>query len=55
MYNLVNAVQMDEQHHPEPETFNPDRFSEENKQNIKSFTFMPFGMGPRNCLGKFML
>ncbi|XP_034830990.1 probable cytochrome P450 9f2 [Maniola hyperantus] len=51
VYNLVNSVHMDEQYHPDPTKFDPDRFSEENKHNIKPFTYMPFGMGPRNCIG----
>ncbi|KOB65292.1 Cytochrome P450 CYP9G5, partial [Operophtera brumata] len=29
---------------PDPLTFNPDRFSDENKHNIKPFTYMPFGL-----------
>nr|XP_034830988.1 cytochrome P450 9e2-like [Maniola hyperantus] len=51
VYNLVNSVHMDEQYHPDPTKFDPDRFSEENKHNIKPFTYMPFGMGPRICIG----
>nr|AJN91173.1 cytochrome P450 monooxygenase CYP9G18 [Cnaphalocrocis medinalis] len=51
VYNVVNSIHRDPQYYPEPEAFDPERFSEENKHNIKPFTFMPFGMGPRACIG----
>nr|QOW41329.1 cytochrome P450 monooxygenase CYP9G18 [Conogethes punctiferalis] len=51
IYNVVNSIHMDPKYYPEPDVFNPERFSEENKHNIKPFTFMPFGIGPRACIG----
>lgn len=39
-------------HFPNPEEFRPERFYGEEKSNIRSHTYMPFGEGPRLCLGK---
>uniref|UniRef100_A0A8C2WIE3 unspecific monooxygenase n=1 Tax=Cyclopterus lumpus TaxID=8103 RepID=A0A8C2WIE3_CYCLU len=47
----VYALQRDPELWPEPEEFRPDRFSKQNKQSIKPYAYMPFGVGPRNCLG----
>ncbi|KAM3966423.1 cytochrome P450 9e2-like [Aphomia sociella] len=47
----VWAFHRDPNFFPNPTKFDPERFSEENKHKIQPFTYMPFGMGPRNCIG----
>ncbi|CAK1596655.1 unnamed protein product [Parnassius mnemosyne] len=47
----VWAIHHDPKYYPDPEKFDPERFSEENKHLIKPFTYIPFGLGPRNCIG----
>lgn len=44
-------IQNDPKYFANPEKFNPERFSEENKDKIEPFTYLPFGDGPRNCIG----
>lgn len=43
----------DPKYYPDPETFNPERFSDDNKTNIEPITYLPFGIGPRNCIGLY--
>lgn len=47
----ILGLHYDAEHFPNPEKFDPERFSEQNRTNIKPYTFMPFGEGPRNCIG----
>lgn len=42
----------DAEYFPEPEKFDPYRFSDENKDSIVSGTYLPFGLGPRACIGR---
>ncbi|XP_020280578.1 cytochrome P450 9e2-like [Pseudomyrmex gracilis] len=43
------GLHLDPQYWEEPEKFNPDRFFD--KKNINSIAFIPFGLGPKMCIG----
>ncbi|XP_068202510.1 cytochrome P450 9e2-like [Palaemon carinicauda] len=47
----IHSIHHDERFWPEPEEFRPERFLPENKDDIKTGTYLPFGLGPRNCIG----
>lgn len=47
----IIGIHHDPQYYPAPDRFDPERFNEENKKKINMLAYMPFGMGPRNCIG----
>ncbi|CAF4853842.1 unnamed protein product [Pieris macdunnoughi] len=47
----VYGIQTDPQFFENPLEFNPKRFSNEASQNRHKYVFLPFGEGPRKCIG----
>ncbi|KAJ8967929.1 hypothetical protein NQ314_002570 [Rhamnusium bicolor] len=47
----IFGLHRDAQYYPDPERFDPERFSEQNKDNLNTNSYLPFGAGPRGCIG----
>lgn len=46
------SIQHDWRYYPNPEHYDPERFYGDNANNIRAGTYMPFGDGPRYCIGE---
>lgn len=47
----VWAIHHDVNYFDEPDKFDPTRFLPENRSKITPYSYIPFGGGPRNCIG----
>lgn len=45
------CIHYDDRYWKSPREFNPDRFTPEEAEKRPNLAFMPFGEGPRNCIG----
>nr|QAX33066.1 cytochrome P450 CYP6B5-like protein [Carposina sasakii] len=47
----IYHIHRDPKHFSDPEEFRPERFCSETKEDIAPYTYLPFGAGPRICMG----
>ncbi|XP_013177589.1 PREDICTED: cytochrome P450 6B2-like, partial [Papilio xuthus] len=47
----AQAIQMDEKYFDNPNEFRPERFSPDEEKKLNQYMYMPFGRGPRACIG----
>jgi len=52
VYVPLLGLHMDQDVYPDPDHYDPERFSEENGKTRHPFMYLPFGEGPKYCLGK---
>ena len=48
----VFSLHRNPEYWPNPDKFDPERFNPNNEHSYPTFAFLPFGEGPRNCIGK---
>jgi len=47
----IQSIHHDSDYYPNPRKWDPERFLPENRDKLTPYTYLPFGMGPRNCVG----
>lgn len=49
----ILGLHRDERYWPDAMRFDPERFAADRRPEIVPFTYLPFGGGPRSCIGEF--
>jgi len=52
VYFSAYTMQRRSDYYPEPDKFDPSRFTPEREKQLPRYAWMPFGAGPRVCLGQ---
>ncbi|XP_058837424.1 probable cytochrome P450 9f2 [Topomyia yanbarensis] len=47
----IIAIHRDSKYYPNPDVFDPERFSQQNRSGMGAVPYIPFSIGPRNCIG----
>lgn len=50
----IQAIHRDATYFQDPDKFYPERFSDGAKEATKNFVYLPFGEGPRSCVGELI-
>ncbi|CAG2100141.1 unnamed protein product [Medioppia subpectinata] len=47
----IESIHHSPEYYPNPDVWDPERFLPENRDQLVPYTYLPFGTGPRNCVG----
>lgn len=53
VYIPLLGLHMDPDVFPDPDHYDPERFNEENRKARHPFMYLPFGEGPKYCIGRY--